>query len=386
MSEGTEKIHQTQHPAQSPKSWIPAIVFLMLAVLIVQAVSPVFSSSGQGLSSGSASANLTPTFRTSPIYSTATPLPSTKTPTPTLTSTPMDLTPLGVATLSVVRNNINLQKGPGSQYPVAGQLMSGDVLTVMGRTKDGVWLYVETKDKKVGWVKISYVNASEIKVNRQPIKTPEPPPNAKVKITADLIHLRAGPGTHFSVIERLSWGDTLELLGKLDDNSWLYLKTADGKTGWLSAKWVHLQGLNLEIDYVPIATSPPTETSTPVILTDIPGRWIDIDLSEQRLYAYEGTKRVGSFSVSTGTEKYPTEQGRFKIYVKYRYDDMQGSGYFLPDVPFTMYYSGAFAIHGTYWHHNFGTRMSRGCVNMETSEAEWLYNWADIGTVVNVHR
>ncbi len=135
-----------------------------------------------------------------------------------------------------------------------------------------------------------------------------------------------------------------------------------------------------------IATSPPTETSTPVILPGIEGRWIDVDLSEQMLFAYEGTERVASFLVSTGTALYPTEQGEYRIYVKFLFTDMHGSDYFLPDVPFTMYYSGDFSIHGTYWHHNFGTPMSHGCINMDTSEAEWLYNWASVGTIVNIHR
>jgi len=72
--------------------------------------------------------------------------------------------------------------------------------------------------------------------------------------------------------------------------------------------------------------------------------------------------------------------------VKFLFTDMHGSDYFLPDVPFTMYYSGDFSIHGTYWHHKFGTPMSHGCINMDTSEAEWLYNWASVGTIVNIHR
>jgi lipoprotein-anchoring transpeptidase ErfK/SrfK len=65
---------------------------------------------------------------------------------------------------------------------------------------------------------------------------------------------------------------------------------------------------------------------------------------------------------------------------------MRGDDYFLPDVPFTMYYYGDFSIHGTYWHHNFGTPMSHGCVNMDTNDAEWLFNFASVGTLVNIHR
>jgi lipoprotein-anchoring transpeptidase ErfK/SrfK len=50
-----------------------------------------------------------------------------------------------------------------------------------------------------------------------------------------------------------------------------------------------------------------------------------------------------------------------------------------------MYFAGANAIHGTYWHNNFGRPMSHGCVNMRIPEAKWLYNWASIGTPVSVH-
>ena len=64
---------------------------------------------------------------------------------------------------------------------------------------------------------------------------------------------------------------------------------------------------------------------------------------------------------------------------------MAGPGYYLPNVPYTMYFYQGYGLHGTYWHHNFGTPMSHGCVNLATPDAEWLYNWASVGTLVNVH-
>jgi lipoprotein-anchoring transpeptidase ErfK/SrfK len=64
---------------------------------------------------------------------------------------------------------------------------------------------------------------------------------------------------------------------------------------------------------------------------------------------------------------------------------MSGPGYFLPDVPYTMYFYQDYGIHGTYWHHNFGTPMSHGCVNMVTEEARWLFNWSFVGILVNIH-
>jgi lipoprotein-anchoring transpeptidase ErfK/SrfK len=114
-------------------------------------------------------------------------------------------------------------------------------------------------------------------------------------------------------------------------------------------------------------------------------RWIDVDLTNQSVYAYEGDVVVNSFLVSTGTWLTPTVTGEYKIYVKIRSGSMHGPGYFLPDVPYIMYFYKSYGLHGTYWHNNFGTPMSHGCVNLRTDEAAWLFNWASVGTVVNVH-
>jgi len=115
------------------------------------------------------------------------------------------------------------------------------------------------------------------------------------------------------------------------------------------------------------------------------GRWIDVDLTNQTAYAYEGDHAVRSFLVSTGTYLHPTVTGQFHIYVKYRYADMKGPGYYLPDVPYVMYFYDGYGLHGTYWHNNFGTPMSHGCVNFSIPDAGWLFNFASVGTLVNVH-
>ena len=114
-------------------------------------------------------------------------------------------------------------------------------------------------------------------------------------------------------------------------------------------------------------------------------RWIDVDLTRQMTYAYEGDVIVNSFVVSTGTWATPTVTGQYKVYVKYRSAKMSGPGYYLPNVPYIMYFYKGYGLHGTYWHNNFGTPMSHGCVNLRTSDAEWLFNWASVGTLVNVH-
>lgn len=113
--------------------------------------------------------------------------------------------------------------------------------------------------------------------------------------------------------------------------------------------------------------------------------WIDVDLSQQRVYAYEGDTLMNSFVVSTGTWQTPTVTGKFKVWIKVRSQAMTGPGYYLPDVPYVMYFYKDYGLHGTYWHNNFGTPMSHGCVNLTIPEAEWLYNFSSVGTVVNVH-
>ncbi len=115
------------------------------------------------------------------------------------------------------------------------------------------------------------------------------------------------------------------------------------------------------------------------------GRWIDVNLSAQRLTAYEGSTPVFSTLISGGLPRTPTVVGRFKVYTKLVSTRMSGPGYDLPNVPYTMYFYRGYAIHGTYWHNNFGRPMSHGCVNMRTADAAWLFNWARIGTPVVTH-
>jgi LysM repeat protein len=115
------------------------------------------------------------------------------------------------------------------------------------------------------------------------------------------------------------------------------------------------------------------------------GRWIDVNLSAQRLTAYQGNTAVRSTLVSTGLPATPTPTGQYRIYVKYVSTLMSGPGYYLPNVPYTMYFYRGYGIHGTYWHANFGRPMSHGCINLPTSEAQWLFSWASVGTLVNIH-
>lgn len=140
------------------------------------------------------------------------------------------------------------------------------------------------------------------------------------------------------------------------------------------------------------APSPSAPTPRPTLPTPrrtlegppFPGRWIRVDLSDQELVAYEGERPVLRTLVSTGRPQTPTVLGTYRIYLKLRSQTMTGPGYRLPHVPYVMYFYKGYALHGTYWHNNFGRPMSHGCVNLPTSIAEQLYHWAEIGTPVVV--
>lgn len=130
----------------------------------------------------------------------------------------------------------------------------------------------------------------------------------------------------------------------------------------------------------PIVANPPTD-----------GKWIDVNLTNQTITAYEGSNPLKTIYVSTGTAYHPTVIGTFKILSKYPAVRMTGGTpgidyYDLPNVPWTMFFYQGYAIHGTYWHHNFGHQMSHGCVNLPTDEAKWFYDWAPIGTIVVTHK
>lgn len=113
-------------------------------------------------------------------------------------------------------------------------------------------------------------------------------------------------------------------------------------------------------------------------------KWIDVDLTEQTLVAYEGTKPVFATLVSTGREKdnFPTPEGIFTIQSKHisvTMDDPNGGeeAYSIEDVPWTMFFYQSFALHGAFWHNGFGRERSHGCVNLSPHDAKWLFFWTD---------
>ncbi len=121
------------------------------------------------------------------------------------------------------------------------------------------------------------------------------------------------------------------------------------------------------------------------------GRWIEINLFEQTVSVYQEGGLVYATLTSSGLPGWWTRPGLFQIYVKLEADTMRGAFepdrsdfYYLEDVPWTMYFDEARALHGAYWHNGFGYPRSHGCVNLAPGDANWIYQWAREGDWVYV--
>ncbi len=121
------------------------------------------------------------------------------------------------------------------------------------------------------------------------------------------------------------------------------------------------------------------------------GRWIEINLFEQTISVYERGQMVYATLISSGLPGWWTRPGLFPINIKLHSDTMRGAFepdrsdyYYLEDVPWTMYFDEARALHGAYWHNGFGYARSHGCVNLAPGDAQWIFDWAQDGDWVYV--
>jgi len=143
-----------------------------------------------------------------------------------------------------------------------------------------------------------------------------------------------------------------------------------------------------------VAAAPALARAQPVAAAparaSIGGKYIVVNLSDQWLYAFEDKVQVFAAPVSTGRDGMNTPTGMYAIHTKLTIQTMRGvyNGvpWVVPNIPNVMYINGGVALHGTYWHNQFGTgaRLSHGCVNLPLHAAAWLYGWAPLGTPVRV--
>jgi len=191
-----------------------------------------------------------------------------------------------------------------------------------------------------------------------------------------------------AIVSELYWPQVFSRQGKVDPNN-MY-EEYDGKA---------LTGV-FNNEQVKIPTDLLAEENTKV-LGDTSGtntnKKIEVNLTTQQLFAYEGDKLIYTDLVSSGLwDRTPT--GIFKIWIKLRSTKMEGGSkdlgtyYYLPNVPWVMFFyndktprEDGFSLHGTYWHHNFGHPMSHGCINLSIPDAAQLYAWANMDTPINIY-
>lgn len=204
------------------------------------------------------------------------------------------------------------------------------------------------------------------------------------------VNVRSGPGTSFPKIAQLRIGMVLKVAEKVKDtegNTWYkiafdeWIRYPERVTSdwYVSADVVRLFSDEGDLGSL-MVKSPPN------------AKRIVIDISEQVLYAYDSDTLYMQSPISTGVDLSPTPIGTFSVRSKTPRRYMQGpipevsdQYYDLPGVPWDLYFTelGA-AIHGAYWHTDFGKTHSHGCVNLPLDQAQKLYRWADLGTKVSI--
>jgi|GEM_PF-5681462 len=216
-----------------------------------------------------------------------------------------------------------------------------------------------------GWVSTTYFR---IEGSGSPDPAPEPDGESRTAMVTGTggagLRCRTAPVSG-EVITVLPEGAEVETRGGITDG-WAPVR-CNGQDGWSSAAYLIFDGGGGSGEL-----------------------WIDIDLGSQYMRVYRGDTVIRGTYVSTGRPGFDTPTGTYYILVKYPSDDMEGvlggEYYNVPNVPWTMYFTNrGHAIHGAYWHDNFGQVMSHGCVNAPVPFAEWLYSITPLGTRVRIH-
>lgn len=187
----------------------------------------------------------------------------------------------------------------------------------------------------------------------------------------ELIPVKSSPG--YNAPNSGSWLNPFDVIQiyatqNVDGADWNLI----GPNQWVEAR---------KVAQVDINTSPPEGVSG--------DRWIDINLAEQTLAVYDQRELVFATVIASGMDPFWTRPGTFQIFQKKETENMRNNDpsdfYYLDNVPWTMYFDGARALHGAYWRTRFGYPQSHGCVNLSVGDSHWLFNWAQEGDWVHVY-
>jgi hypothetical protein len=223
-----------------------------------------------------------------------------------------------------------------------------DIIRITAPTFQGI-VFTSTPKQAVGWV-LTYLS-------------PTP-----------LVETKRTPGTDLD--------DYTGHMLQNHDLVWVFDVTQVNDTEW------YLIGPDEWVPQNVIARVIPNSTPPEGVTED---RWIEVNLFEQTLAVYDHYQLVFATLIASGLEPFWTRPGLFQIFEKLDTTPMMGSfeadhsdAYYLEDVPWTMYFDKARALHGAYWRANLGFPQSHGCVNLSIGDARWLYDWAQVGDWVYV--
>ena len=260
---------------------------------------------------------------------------------------------LRVDALATTTTQLNLRAGPSAGTQALRTIPAGDNIVVRSGPHNGAW-YGTTYAGASGYVHGNYLRQDQA---ARRVST--------VTATAD-VTLRAGPG-----------GDR-QVVGTVRRGTQVIINSRPEKDGWRKVTTEALTGYALSNAFVrTLGNGGPKR--------------IVVDISDQWLTAYEGTDIVLRVPVSTGRDDFDTPLGIYRVQWKAALRTMKGESngekWEVPDVPHAMYITDTgVALHGTYWHNLFGSgvRLSHGCVNLPLESAALLYDWASVGTVVEI--
>lgn len=279
---------------------------------------------------------------------------------PSVEKTALDVVPYHYG--RVVSNDLTIYENPGDTDPVSRHTSAGTWVSIHRQevVDDEIWYQVD----RGGWTPASTVDLGQLS-EFQGVRIQPSMSMPLGFVIADPLNVRAAPGVSdpnppIGELERYA---TVSILEEKDVEGYAWYRI--GEDRWVSGQYVR--------------------RVTPVVRPDgvDPGeRWIEVNLQEQTLAAYEGDRMVYATLVSSGLPRWQTVTGLFRIWIKIKHRKMSGGSlaggdyYYLADVPWTMYFQGGYGLHAAYWHDDFGRPKSHGCVNLSPLDAYWLFQWA----------
>jgi uncharacterized protein YraI len=324
---------------------------------------------------------------------------ATLTYTPTQTTTPSGTVTAGdyrVGEKIVVKTSLNVRSGPSTSngvLVVAQVYSQGTIVT--GNTPGGSYTWVQVNfGATTGWVATNYITHLQLStptvapdpwwlsVSLDCYSTPERitlvnSSSSSAEIYSITTTYDKGPNEPFILNHTLAGKQTRSYLAGTGASGSFALTTQFIFTNSAGSQ----DGVIIETSFGRITRSCPAASSGE--------RWVSVDLSDQYMTVYQGNVAVSGTYVSTGKPGFATPKGTFYTWVKYVSTRMaacsNGECWDTPNVPYTHYFTyNGHALHGAYWHNQFGQVRSHGCVNLPVPFSEWLYYWLPLGARVVV--